>query len=122
MCDLMGINQTDLAARFRARLEAELADLLASSETSAEDRAPVRLDQQSVGRLARMDAMQVQAMAAAAEQRRQMRIARVRAALSRIADGEYGYCMTCADPISERRLEVDATAHLCVSCAQLQER
>ena len=50
------------------------AELLALSEAADEDRKPVELDQQSVGRLSRMDSMQVQAMAKAADARRAMEL------------------------------------------------
>ena len=43
---------------FRARIEAEQQELRMLSEAGRESRAPVVLDQQSVGRLSRMDAMQ----------------------------------------------------------------
>jgi DnaK suppressor protein len=109
---------SDLIARFRPQVEAELAELLAASQTSAEERGPVTLDQQSVGRLSRMDAMQVQAMAQEKERRRQARIAVLRGALARMESGEFGECAECGEPIAERRLEVDPTALLCVSCAR----
>lgn len=109
---------SDVAARLRPRLEAELSELVARSLTSSQDRAPVALDQQSVGRLSRMDALQVQAMAMAAERRRQVRIASLRKALSRMEAGEYGYCERCGEAIPMGRLEVDPTARFCVGCAQ----
>jgi DnaK suppressor protein len=115
-------DKTDIETRWRPRLEAELEELLASSRTSSQDRAPVSLDQQSVGRLARMDAMQIQAMAQASERRRQGRIAAVRKALERLSEGEYGWCEACGEPIPEGRLEVDATARHCVACAGGKER
>lgn len=111
-------NETaELAARFRPRIVAELEELTAASETSAEDRGPVALDQQSVGRLSRMDALQVQAMAQESERRRQARIAALKAALSRIGEGEFGYCAQCGEPIPEKRLEIDPTVLSCVACA-----
>ncbi|MEC5293354.1 TraR/DksA C4-type zinc finger protein [Aurantimonas sp. C2-6-R+9] len=104
-------------AKFQPRLEAELAELLELSEATTDRRAPVTLDQQSVGRLARMDAMQVQAMAQAVERRRRDRIYRVRSALGRIEEGEFGYCVECGEAIAEGRLDVDPASHLCVRCA-----
>ena len=112
----------ELEARWRPRLEAELEELLASSHATSAERAPVGLDQQSVGRLARMDAMQIQAMAQASERRRQARIVGLRKALERLAEGEYGYCEACGEPIAKGRLEVDATARYCVACAGGKER
>lgn len=105
-------------AKFRSVLAAEIAELRAQSETSAASRAPVTLDQQSVGRLSRMDAMQAQAMAQATERRRLTRTRQVEAALKRIEEGEYGYCLTCGEEIEERRLATDAAAPLCIACSR----
>lgn len=102
----------------RDRLTAARAELEALREQSAEARAPVTLDQQSVGRLSRMDALQGQAMAQAAEQRRATETARIDAALIRIDDGSYGECLRCGKEIAEKRLEIDPAATLCVDCAR----
>ncbi|VAX22330.1 hypothetical protein MNBD_NITROSPINAE02-1395, partial [hydrothermal vent metagenome] len=57
----------------------------------AKDAEPVILDQQKVGRISRMDAMQVQAMSAETNRRRAIELAAVRAALERIEKDDYGY-------------------------------
>lgn len=101
----------------RARLVARLAELETAGASVAEDRKPVELDQQSVGRLSRMDSMQVQAMAQASEQRRRMEARRIRAAITRIDEGEYGLCVTCGENISEGRLTADPVAVACIACA-----
>jgi len=101
----------------RAALEAERAELLAVRESSAEDRKPVALDQQSVGRLSRMDAMQVQAMAQAVEARRKGRLGGIEAALKRLEEGDYGFCVECGEEIPMKRLAVDLTLAHCVDCA-----
>jgi DnaK suppressor protein len=64
-----------------------------------------------------MDALQVQAMANAVEGRRQGREARIKAALKRLDEGEYGTCITCGDDIPAERLELDATTARCVGCS-----
>ncbi|MEX1153660.1 TraR/DksA family transcriptional regulator [Parvibaculum sp.] len=112
------MSEDALAARFRPLLEAELQALRAESASTAEDRAPVTLDQQSVGRLSRMDALQAQAMAQATEKRRHVRMAQVEAALARIEAGEYGFCGACGEAIAEKRLAADPAAHLCVGCSK----
>ncbi|MEM8697242.1 MAG: TraR/DksA family transcriptional regulator [Pseudomonadota bacterium] len=104
-------------AQWRARLVALRAQLSGEDESAAEWRKPVALDQQSVGRLSRMDAMQQQAMADAEGRRRQSDIARIDAALKRIEAGEFGWCLTCGEAIAERRLAIDPMATQCVSCA-----
>lgn len=102
----------------RAALLADQAALQESSTATADNRTPVQLDQQSVGRLSRMDALQVQAMSQAEEGRRQLRLRLIDAALKRIDEGEYGYCVSCGDDIPEKRLAFDPAAARCVDCAQ----
>lgn len=43
-------------------------------------------------------------------------------ALERIADGTYGMCESCGNPIGKRRLQAFPRATLCLSCKQQQER
>jgi DnaK suppressor protein len=102
----------------RTRLEAERAEIETNRDLGAEDRAVVALDQQSVGRLSRMDAMQRQAMATAHERRAQARRAAISAALARIREGEYGYCLECGGEIASRRLDIDPALTTCVECAR----
>lgn len=106
----------DLAV-LRASLVARLEDLRAASATSSESRRPVELDQTSVGRVSRMDAMQLQAMALAMERRRHDEVRRIEAAIGRIDDGEYGYCIACGEEMSAKRLAVDPTIPTCIRCA-----
>jgi RNA polymerase-binding transcription factor DksA len=47
----------------------------------------------------------------------QEEIVRIRAALQRIRDGEYGYCAKCGDEISQPRLDVLPDTPFCKSCA-----
>ncbi|MDJ1017898.1 MAG: TraR/DksA C4-type zinc finger protein [Paracoccaceae bacterium] len=103
---------------FRQRLTDELAELSSAESGGAEDRATVRLDQQAVGRLSRMDAMQRQAMAQATARRRAARADRIRAALERIEEGEFGFCSECGEEIAPKRLDLDPTIPTCVSCAR----
>jgi DnaK suppressor protein len=78
---------------------------------------PVNLDQSSVGRLSRMDAMQSQAMALESKRRREIQLTRISTALERIEEGEYGFCAVCEEEIDRRRLKVDPANPFCVSCA-----
>lgn len=101
----------------KAALEAERVDLLDTSAAAAKDRQPVELDQQSVGRLSRMDALQAQAMAQAIEVRRQERLQRIEAAKKRLEEDTYGECVVCGTEIAPKRLEFDPTVTCCVDCA-----
>jgi len=102
---------------FERLLRARKAELQALSDAGQERRRPVELDQQKVGRLSRMDALQEQAMAQATEQRRRQELTRIDAALARLAEGEYGYCAVCGDDIPRARLQLDPTTPRCVDCA-----
>jgi DnaK suppressor protein len=44
------------------------------------------------------------------------------AALSRIEEGEYGYCDNCGEAIHEKRLEALPWAQHCVDCQELNEK
>lgn len=83
---------------------------------SKEARAPVVLDQQAVGRLSRMDALQNQNMELATEQRRQQRLHVIDAALKRIDAGDFGFCVICDEAISPQRLAFDPAVACCVTC------
>ncbi|MDC3235149.1 TraR/DksA C4-type zinc finger protein [Candidatus Puniceispirillum sp.] len=98
-------------------IRAEMSQLKALSETAKESGAPVTLDQESVGRLSRMYAMQQQSMELATEDRRQQRLAALAAALLRIEAGDYGYCLKCDDEIAARRVAADPAVSLCIGCA-----
>ncbi|MCB1417258.1 MAG: TraR/DksA C4-type zinc finger protein [Nitratireductor sp.] len=101
----------------RQRLAAKRAEIEAQSQQAAESRKTVELDQQSVGRLSRMDAMQVQEMAKAQEARRRRDLVRIEMAERRIETGEYGYCTECDAEIPDGRLAIDPMAEKCVDCA-----
>lgn len=109
-------------SELRAALLARLETLRAASASTAESRRPVELDQTSVGRLSRIDAMQVQAMALATERNRHEEGRRIEAAIRRIDAGDYGYCATCDEAIGAGRLAVDPTIPTCIRCASRTER
>ena len=77
----------------------------------------VELDQQSVGRLSRMDALQSQAMAQAQQRRRDGQRLALRQALRRIQEGEFGDCINCGEAIDAARLRANPTLLRCMSCA-----
>jgi len=101
----------------REKLLARRAELEEEGLISSESRAPVTLQQDSVGRLSRMDALQQQAMAQATQRRREAEQRRIRAALVRLDEGEWGYCLTCGEEIAEARLSHDPSVAQCVGCA-----
>ena len=103
---------------FKRMLEERRTALQALAHGSADARKEVELDQQRVGRLSRMDAMQQQAMALETNRRRDNELVRIEAALARVDSGDYGFCVSCDEPISETRLMLDPSIPICLTCSQ----
>jgi DnaK suppressor protein len=112
---------TDGLERYRARLQAELHQLQAAGEQSEAAAATVMLDQSSVGRLSRMDAMQQQAMAQGLRERLALRKRKLEAALARLESGRYGLCCQCGAALEAERLDADPSAVFCADCAAERE-
>lgn len=107
--------------KYKQQLLNEWAVISEDNEQAEEASRPVTLDQQSVGRLSRMDAMQGQAMALATRQRQQQRRVLIMSALRRIEDEEYGECLDCGADINPKRLDIDACTPYCLDCASKRE-
>lgn len=116
MGHIQEMNETDLD-RYAAQIEQMLHRLTEDNELGRDGQAVVSLDQQSVGRLSRMDALQNQAMAKAQQQLRDQQKQRLLAAWRRIDEGEFGYCVDCGVEIAAKRLELDPAVFKCISCA-----
>ena len=104
--------------QIRESLQAKLDDVQNLLLGSVEDAAPVALDQTQQGRLSRMDAMQQQAMAEETRRRRQREVQLIEAALKRLAEGEYGYCVNCGEEIEAERLQLDPATPFCIAHAK----
>ncbi len=76
----------------------------------------VMLDQSSVGRLSRIDAMQVQQMALETLRRREMQAEKIEGSLRRIESSQFGTCFYCEEEIDFKRLEADPTNTRCLKC------
>ncbi len=107
---------------FRNKLLTARGVLLDMAEARNASTATVMLDQSSVGRLSRMDALQQQAMAQSNRQRAELELRCIEAALGRCDDGSYGYCVGCGEPIDPRRLDFSPAAPLCLACAEERDR
>ncbi len=98
-----------------------LNEITRQLEGSGETTRPVELDQQSVGRVSRIDAIQQQQMAIAGRDQGKQLAQALRGALQRIEDGSYGLCLHCGEAIAHARLEARPEATLCVDCQQKSE-
>jgi RNA polymerase-binding transcription factor DksA len=84
------------------RLEEIEDDLVEPADQDAEERATEREGDEVLESLGQ---------AGVAEMRM------IQAALTRIAAGEYGICVSCGEPISKERLDVVPHTPLCRNCA-----
>jgi DnaK suppressor protein len=78
--------------------------------------AAVQVDT-SIGRLSRADAMLTQEMAKEARRRMEQRLIKLRHALARLDQGEFGLCVRCKQEIGFERLQIQAEALVCAHCA-----
>ena len=106
-------SQLDEVHQMLEALQIELETLLHHGKNATR---PVTLDQQTVGRISRIDAIQQQQMALANREQAQQTLKQVELAMLRIEAGEYGYCLQCDLPIPFTRLKAKPVAQLCVEC------
>ena len=100
------------------RLIADLLDELDQEDDLGRgSQAVVALDQQSVGRLSRMDALQAQAMARAARMQRNGLRTELQAARNRLDDDSFGVCHDCDEDIAPKRLAFNPAVRFCLICA-----
>ncbi len=99
--------------------KAELSLQLSQSEENAE---PVTLDQQSVGRVSRIDAIQQQQMAVANRGQSALMLKQVCAALRRVESSKFGFCLQCGEPIGFARLEAQPHTPNCLECQSALEQ
>lgn len=98
-----------LAQEELERLERECQSDTSSREAVSPDVA--------IGRLTRIDAMQMQEVAKAAAREREIRIHRLREALHKMDIGEYGPCTACGEWIDYARLCARPEILRCAKCA-----
>lgn len=93
-----------------------------------------RLNEQRIFRTGQLDELSsnlVQAMNTSDRNRRQVNrvlrmgaksaLVEIEAALERLADGSYGICERCLEPVPPERLEVLPSVRLCTDCQFLTE-
>ncbi len=101
----------------RLRLLAEQKQTIEAMQQARQSAAPVELDQSSIGRVSRIDAIQQQALAQGLLQRLDIRRRKIEAALTRFDSGTYGMCCACQGNIEPERLSADPTVVFCLECA-----
>lgn len=105
-------------AEIRAELLRALNRLERSIKISGTNARPLELEQDTVGRLSRIDAIQNQGLAQSLQAREQVQLANLLDALRRIEVGEYGACTACGTGIPFERLVVFPETRTCAACVR----
>jgi DnaK suppressor protein len=108
--------EQDQLDTFRQSLNSLQDEIEQVSNANKEAAGTVALDQSTVGRLSRMDALQAQQMAQETARRRKIQSQRIEGALRRMDAGEYGHCLKCGDEIDAARLGFDPAVTRCIGC------
>lgn len=107
--------------QIRYRLNQLRTELLQDLERGEQAAAVVELEQNKVGRLSRMDALQQQAMQKASRTLIKKRLTQVEQAFGALSAGEYDYCQECGEDIPEQRLAARPETLSCVRCQEKSE-
>src|SRR5689334_19436156 len=120
--DLLSPSQlAELDAALRARQQALRADIAAMLRTQDDPRlVGLRNRMEDTDDWAAADAMAAQDITLVS--RDLAELANVEEALVRIADGTYGACVDCANPIPYPRLAAYPAARRCVACQEIEEK
>ncbi len=105
-----------------ARLQSQRDSLQQQLAEAGDQARPVTLDQQSIGRVSRVDAIQQQQVAVAGREQLTLTLRQVMSALARVQSGDYGYCSRCDEPIGFQRLNAQPQAPLCLRCQSASEQ
>lgn len=108
----------DQIERFRERLEVAQAAAGELLDLGANGSRPVEASGSAIGRLTRMDALQVRQMEQLSRHQLEIRRRQIEAALAAVEDGAFGLCRHCGGPISFLRLEALPEAPFCVECQE----
>ena len=108
--------------RYRKLLQQQREKILEVLDSGKSAAGTVKLDQTSVGRLSRMDAMQSQAMLQEAARRREQSLRAINVSLEKIESGDYGFCEHCGEEIAEKRLQFNPAVLYCIDCTSKLEQ
>ncbi|MFO7818086.1 MAG: TraR/DksA family transcriptional regulator [Desulfovibrionales bacterium] len=107
----------NLKERIREEIQRQIEAIKQNLSDFRERSDSVGLDQ-PIGRLSRMDSLTNQGILLSGIDKSKTRLARLKSALLRIDDPDFGYCRECGEEIAIKRIKAMPEAVLCVSCAE----
>jgi len=102
--------------KFVNQAEEELAKSIIDIAQLKELTKPIA-PENAIGRISRMDAINNKSVNEAALRSLEEKVKKIKLALTRINDSDFGMCKRCEKPIPEGRLLLLPGATLCVNCA-----
>ena len=117
MSDTLTQAQLDELQLLLVDLEQSIDEVLSNTESGTK---PVKL-KDNIGRLSRMDEMHNQSILKANRTVLSNRLKRIRVALKRISEGDYGWCEDCEEAIAFPRLQAYPDATYCIECQAARE-
>ena len=102
--------------KFVNQAEEELAKSIIDIAQLKELTKPIA-PENAIGRISRMDAINNKSVNEAALRSLEEKVKKIKLALTRINDSDFGMCRRCEKPIPEGRLLLLPGATLCVNCA-----
>ena len=107
-------------AKFRKLLQAQLDELIADADKTASDMADEKANFPDPTDRASLESDRNFELRIRDRERKL--IGKIREALQRIEDGEFGICESCEEEIGEARLEARPVTTMCIDCKTEQER
>lgn len=104
----------------RGKLKKQILDLIDKSKADILDMErntqPVK-PENSLGRISRMDAINNKSVMESALRNKRNKLTRLKTALAKIEDENFGHCTSCGNEIQEKRLIYLPESDRCVRCA-----
>jgi len=94
----------------------QIGELEQEIESLKANTAPVEPDR-AIGRLTRMDAIQAKEINEAVLRRAKLKLSKLRNALGRLENPDFGDCSVCEEPIPMERMRLLPESTRCVECA-----
>jgi DnaK suppressor protein len=107
-------------AELKSSLEKRMQDIERELEGLKEAAKPVDLEE-SIGRLARMDAIQDQQIAIKTKNEKEKLLTAIKMSLEKIDSEDFGLCAECGEEIQFKRLLKRPESLFCIHCQSAQE-
>jgi len=109
---MTAINKTELKAKIEAEISKTETHILEYKELTK----PIA-PENAIGRISRMDAINNKSVIEAALRKAKEKLEKLRLALSKVDDEDFGLCVRCHKPIPLGRILIMPQARSCVACS-----